>query len=196
MTTDHFTELAKTWGYDPNDLNFQGVGGLVKWFSLRLAVAARLEEEGDRVIADRVQFTRSWWGSRMAEMDGWVRANADEATKRAYFCILANCATPDFRQNVGLEERAVYLRLLTDLDEARKREAGVWLDAPNAAGFWWWDNGREIEMVEARDLGRGHVCLYSCSKGWGGHELEMAKEHLGGLWKAVPKPERKGGSAE
>lgn len=195
MTTDHFTELARTWGFNSDDPNFQGTGGLVKWFSYRLAVAARLEEEGDLAHADRLQFTRSWWGARMAEMDAWIREHGDEATKLAYFSILANGATPEFRRQVGTEGRAVYLRLLTDLDEARKREAGVWLDAPNAAGFWWWDNGREIEMVEARDLGRGHICLYSCSKGWGGHTLDMAKEHLKGLWKAVVKPEPNGGAA-
>lgn len=67
----------------------------------------------------------------------------------------------------------------------------TWKNAPDRAGFWWWASPRtqDVEMVDARQLGLGHICLYSCSKEWGGYSIETAQEYLGGLWAEVEKPE-------
>lgn len=69
---------------------------------------------------------------------------------------------------------------------------------PDSAGFWWYQSAHrpEWEMVKAREIYPGHICLYSCTKEWGGHTLELAREHLHGKWVKVNPPEQQQDNAQ
>lgn len=81
-----------------------------------------------------------------------------------------------------------YKEFTTDLESLTPQ----WKDAPDAPGFWWWWKPGFIrpELVEARDI-CGSICLYSAERviPWGGHSIENTKEHLGGRWLQVVRPE-------
>lgn len=67
---------------------------------------------------------------------------------------------------------------------------GQSLPVPDVAGFWWWlgDGKNRWELVEARDIHEGHLCLYSAEREWGGYSIEQAQERLKGQWIPVARP--------
>ena len=65
---------------------------------------------------------------------------------------------------------------------------------PDKPGFWWFKpvGDTQWEMVEARDIMNGHICLYATSGKWGGYTLHLAAEWLKGEWVYVPPPNDRG----
>jgi hypothetical protein len=64
------------------------------------------------------------------------------------------------------------------------------VSAPDKAGYWWWKGkGKRLwDMVEAREIYSGEICLYS-RRNWGGYNLKMAKTELPGIWIYIPHPD-------
>ena len=73
---------------------------------------------------------------------------------------------------------------------APRGSVAMW-DAPDRPGFWWWWSAQRTGwvLVEAREVHPGTVCLYLVGGGWGGYDLDQAKELLKGKWVRVERPE-------
>lgn len=84
-TLEDLEKYAERWGFCPKSGN-----GFWDWVTLRLVGAKRMELELSADKAANCEFTRWWYGSRMQTMDAWMRKNAPEDVKHAYFSIVAN----------------------------------------------------------------------------------------------------------
>lgn len=66
------------------------VGSFQRWLEMRIVAADSLEAERRAVGESKAQFTRWWMAHREQTMHDWMRYNAPEDVRQAYFSIVAN----------------------------------------------------------------------------------------------------------
>lgn len=106
-------KYALKWGWNK-------CGSFWDWVTLRLVGYDRWELELEAEKAKAGEFTRWWYGSRMETMDQWMRDNAPEDVKEAYFSIVANGAATFSPKHLECKAASgvIYSELLRAADEA------------------------------------------------------------------------------